>query len=216
MENPWRLDELEIVGYANVLKETMLPSVAPPVFRMRSDRRRVLLPPYSLNGGYVCNASEVAAPELEELRHAREITLFDEPFPARPDYELWVDQSFGYHYQPVEDVEKTLNRIAADSIESAKAALEEGNIQEAERLSGVAISADQRRIEALLIKAAIRRMQGDAAGERLMARLAGPMLAQETFSALTSIYCRSPQRPAQRELVGCARRPMLGMARAAA
>ena len=31
MTPPWNLDDLEIVGYADVLKETMLPGVVPPV-----------------------------------------------------------------------------------------------------------------------------------------------------------------------------------------
>src|ERR1017187_2434817 len=47
MPTPWNVDELEFVGYANVLNDDMLPSVVPPVFRLRSDTKRVLLPPYS-------------------------------------------------------------------------------------------------------------------------------------------------------------------------
>jgi hypothetical protein len=31
MESPWNVEDLEIVGYANVFKETMLPTVVPPV-----------------------------------------------------------------------------------------------------------------------------------------------------------------------------------------
>jgi len=39
MATPWNLDDLEIVGYADVLKETVLPSVVPPVFRLKTDAR---------------------------------------------------------------------------------------------------------------------------------------------------------------------------------
>ena len=66
MPTPWNVDELEIVGYANVLNDDMLPSVVPPVFRLRSDTKRVLLPPYSFNAGFLCNATEVPQSELED------------------------------------------------------------------------------------------------------------------------------------------------------
>jgi hypothetical protein len=100
MATPWNLDDLEIVGYADVLKETVLPSVVPPVFRLKADSQRVFLPPYSFNAGFLCNATEVLQPELEELRDSREITLFDNAFPARAGFELWVDQSFKWHNHP--------------------------------------------------------------------------------------------------------------------
>jgi hypothetical protein len=53
----------------------------PPVFRLRSDANRALLPPYSFNAG-LCNATEVSQSELEDLRDSNEITPFDDAFPA--------------------------------------------------------------------------------------------------------------------------------------
>lgn len=212
MGSPWRVDELEIVGYAEVLKETMLPSVVPPVFRLKTDPRRSLLPPYSFNGGFVCNAAEVAPRELEALRDAREITLFDDPFPAQPGYELWVDQSFQCHYELRDQAEASLGRIATASIGQAEAALKEGNREEAERLAGVAISADDRRVEPLAIKAAIRRLQGNAAGESLMAELAAPVLEERLFSSLVDGYYRAVGRVAQDVPVRRLHSPMWRMA----
>jgi hypothetical protein len=172
MESPWNVEDLEIVGYADVFKETMLPTVAPPVFRLKADPQRALLPPYFLNAGFLCNATEAPQSELEDLRDGREITLFDHAFPALRDFELWVDQSFQIHYEPLDVARKNLGRIADAAIENAEKALLNGDLQQAERLSGVAISADSRRVEPLAIKAAIRRMQHNQAGERLMAELA--------------------------------------------
>ena len=192
MPSPWHVNELEIVGYAEVLKETMLPSVVPPAFRLRTDPGRALLPPYSFSGGYLCNATEVAPPELAALRDAREITLFDNPFPAQPGHELWVDQRFAWHYEPRAQVDKTLGQIATDSIRQAGAALKEGKLREAERLCGVAISADDTRVEPLAIKAAIRRMQGNTTGESVMAELAAPVLDERSFTQLVNNYPEAP------------------------
>lgn len=195
MANPWNLDDLEIVGYANVLLETMLPSVEPPVFRLKADTRRALLPPYHLNGGFLWNATEVPDSELEELRDSEEITLFDSAFPARADFELWIDQCFRCHYQPEYEAEEQLGRIATEAIQGAEDALRRGDIGQAEHLSGIAISADDRRVEPLAIKAAICRSKGDRAGERLMGELAAPRVKESLFQQMVNYYCVSRQEP---------------------
>jgi hypothetical protein len=196
MATPWNLDDLEIVGYADVLKETMLPSVVPPVFRLKTDSQRAFLPPYSFNAGFLCNATEVPGSEMEELRDSREITLFDDAFPARAGFELWVDQSFQCHYQRLDEVKRKLRAIAEEAIRNAEDALRRDDRQQAERLSGVAISADDRRVEPLAIKAAIRRIQRNSTGERLMAELAAPVLEERLFNLLVDDYCASRQQPA--------------------
>ena len=212
MPSPWHVNQLEIVGYAEVLKETMLPSVVPPVFRLKTDPGRALLPPYSFSGGYLCNATEVAPPELEALRDAREITLFDSPLQAQPGYELWVDQRFAWHYEPRAQVDKTLGQIATDSITQAEAALNEGKLEQAERLCSVAISAHDTRVEPLAIKAAIRRMQRNTTGESLMAELAAPALDERSFTQLVNNYCRAAQEPTQPPPCRHSRRWMQGVA----
>jgi hypothetical protein len=210
MESPWSLEDLEIVGYANVFKETMLPTVAPPVFRVKADPQRALLPPYSLNAGFLCNATEVAQSELDSLNDAREITLFDHAFPARRDFELWVDQSFQPHYEPLDVARHNLGKIADDAIASAERALRDGDLEQAERLSGVAISADGRRLVPLVIKAAIRRMQNNKAGEYLMAELAAPALSENLFAALVSQYV--PRQRTEATAEPTSKRPMHNVA----
>ena len=213
MATPWNLDDLEIVGYADVLKETMLPSVVPPVFRLKTDAQRAFLPPYSFNAGFLCNATEVPRSELEELRDSREITLFDNALPARAGFELWVDQSFQWHYQRLDEVKRKLRAIAEEAIRNAEDALRRDDRQQAERLSGVAISADDRRVEPLAIKAAIRRIQRNRTGERLMAELAAPVMEERLFSLLVNDYCASRQQPAPAAPPSSSRRPMHGVAR---
>ena len=213
MQTRWDVEDLEIVGYADVLDETMLPSVAPPVFRVKTEPQRALLPPYSLKGGFLYDATEVSACELESLRASREITLFDSALPTRSDFELWVDPSFQRHYEPLGEAERNLKRIATEEIRHAEDAFREGDLDRAERCSGVAISADDRRVEPLAIKAAICRMRNDKSGERLMARLAAPVLEERLFNLLVNDYCasRQQQAPAGSDFTP-QRRPMRGMA----
>ncbi len=106
----------------------------------------------------------------------------------RADHELWVDQAFDRHYETRHDVEQTLRRIASDSIRQAEAAFAQGRHDEAERPCGIAISADDRRIEPLALKAAIRRTQGNATGESQMAELASRVMDEPSFFALVSRY----------------------------
>ena len=213
MRLPWNLDDLEIVGYADVLKETMLPSVVPPVFRLKADAQRTLLPPYHLNAGFLYNATEVPRSELEELSGSREITLFDDAFPAHAGFELWVDESFQCHYQPLDVAEQELRRIADEAIQGAADALRRDKLPQAERLSGVAISADDRRVEPLAIKAAIRRIQNNKTGEQLMAELAAPVLEERLFTLLVNVYYASWQQSAPTAPNSSPpRRPMRGVA----
>jgi hypothetical protein len=212
MRIPWNVEDLEIVGYADVLKETMLPSVVPPVFRIKAEPQRAFLPPYSLNAGFLCNATEVPVSELEELRDSREITLIDPEFPARRDFELWIDQSFQLHYQPLDEAERNLRSIATEEIRHAEDAFREGDLRQAERYSGVAISADDKRVEPLAIKAAICRMRSDQSGERLMAKLAAPVLEGRLFNLLVDDYCASRQQPTPAVAVPGHRGPMSNVA----
>jgi hypothetical protein len=191
----------------------MLPSVVPPVFRLKTDAQRAFLPPYSFNAGFLCNATEVPRSELEELRDSREITLFDSAFPARAGFELWVDQSFQCNYQRLNEVKRKLRAIADEAIRMAEDALRRDDRQQAERLSGVAISADDRRVQPLAIKAAIRRIQGNRTGEQLMAELAAPVLDEKGFDLLVDDYCASRQQSTPAALASSPRRPMQGVAR---
>ena len=189
MAADWNIEDLEVVGYANVLKETMLPSIVPPVFALKSDPNRAFLPPYSFNAGLLRNSTEVSESELKHLADAREITLFRVAFSGRAGFELWVDQKFGYHYEPREHANRTLRRIADEAIAAAEESLRNGEHEKAERLCGVAMSANDSRVEPFAIKAAIRRLDGKP-GTDLMAELARPFIGQEGFNRQVEDYMR--------------------------
>jgi hypothetical protein len=190
MKPPVALDLLEIVGYANVLLDTMLPSVVAPVFRLKGNADETYVPPYSFNAGYLCNATKLTASELKALAQNEDITLFEgPPFPAQRDFELWLDHTRGRHYEPRTQAHATLLALAKDNIQNAGQALKEGRTADAERFSGVALCADDRLVEPLAIKAALRRLRNDATGEGLMTKLAAPSMSEGGFRKLVDAYC---------------------------
>lgn len=195
MANSLRLSELEITGYATVLKETMLPAVVPPVFRLIGDAERAFLPPYSLNAGCLCDATVVGLAELETLRNYGELTLFDEVIPASQGFELWVDLDFAWHYEERVSVERTLQSIANRNIAYAEQALRSGELEEAKRHCGIALSANDRMIDPLAIKAALHAAKDDAAGLRMTQKLAAKMVSAGAFNTLVDKYIQMIAHP---------------------
>ena len=131
----------------------------------------------------------IAAAELKALQQNEEITLFEgEPLPAQRDFELWVDQAGHPHYEHRTQADAKLLAIAKDYIRQAEQALQEGRTEDAERYCGIALCADDRLIEPLAIKAALRRLKKDATGERLMAKLAEPRMSEAAFRRMVEYY----------------------------
>jgi hypothetical protein len=190
MKPPVLIDGLEIVGYATVLLDTMLPSVVPPVFRLKGEPDQAFVPPYFFNAGCLYNATALSSSELAALEQKGEITLFaDDPVDPRPGFELWVDQARQRLYQPRAQAHAALLALAKDYIQKAEQALNDGQTADAERFSGVALCADDRLVEPLAIKAALRRLRKDATGEGLMAKLAAPRMTAGAFGKLVDAYC---------------------------
>ena len=197
MKPPRQIVDLEVIGYAEVLTKSLLPAIVPPVFALRSDPSVVLLPPYRINDGDLWNATSVSLSEAKSLAGAREITLNPRSIPAVVGYEMFVDQNFKVHYEPRYRVEDQLATIFVESIHLAKKALTLGDLQDAEYHANVALAADDRIVTPIVIKAAIRRRQRDASGERLMAKLVAGKLNGAEFQLLVDQYS------AIRELPGC-------------
>ena len=184
MKPPRQIVDLEVIGYAEVLTKSLLPAIVPPVFALRSDPSVVLLPPYRINDGDLWNATSVSLSEAKSLAGAREITLCPRSIPAVVGFEMFVDQNFEVHYEPRYRVEDQLATIFGENIDLAKKALAQGNLQDAEYHANVALAADDRIVTPIVIKAAIRRRQRDASGERLMAKLVAGKLNGAEFQLL--------------------------------
>ena len=187
MSERQNINDLEIVGFANVLADWMLPCIVPPVFRLKSDVNRVFLPPYHMNGDFLYDATEVPGSEAAELAGNQEITLSNEPLAAHPDFELWVDVTSKIHYEPIAEAELKLQDIYTASMIKAEQALEAGNLEDAERYVNIAASADDRKVDPFALKTAIRTIQEHKAGAELMAHLAGRFITPEGFEAAPQI-----------------------------
>ncbi len=188
MSEPLRIEALEVVAYATKLSEHMVPTVVPPVFRLRDAPDQVVFPPFRIYQGEVHGATICDRSELDDFARRDELVLLAAPLPAQACFELWVDDSFTPHYEDQEKVDETLADIARQAVDDALAALKRGDLDAADRLASRAISADDTRFEPLAVKAAIRRRQGNETGVKVMARLARQLCSPESFSGLVEHY----------------------------
>jgi hypothetical protein len=186
-----RIESLAVIGYADVVSGADLPAIVPPMFALQNDGNQVLLPPYQLTGDWLCGAHPVTRAEAEDLAGAREVTFLEEPMAARRDHQMYVDLERRPHYLPRGEVKVELAKVAREYLVLAQAAWEGGRWEEAERCAGIAFCADDRKYPALVIKGALRRRQGNRAGEQLMASIASPWISSPDFGALVDRYCQS-------------------------
>jgi hypothetical protein len=142
-EHPLRLDQLEIIGYADVLPGGKGPALPPPVFCDRQDHHHCFLPPFRIADEWLLSPRCVPLAEVQDLADDRRITLFkDAPRLARPGYQLWVGVDGGLHYEPSSEAKQNLRRIYKEHLDAATAALRRGRIDEAEEKAGIALAAD--------------------------------------------------------------------------
>lgn len=105
MTGPVAIESLHVIGYADVLSSTVLPSIVPPIFALNADPDHVLLPPYHLIGDSVWNAHRVTRAEADALQSAHELTFLPDPIPARVGYQMFVDLQFRTDYLPQDSVD---------------------------------------------------------------------------------------------------------------
>lgn len=186
MSAPIPTTELEIIGYANRLTDSMLPAVVPPVFRVRSEPSRILIPPFSLRDGVVSGATEVSQDEIQALSEAGELTLLPNHNKALPDHEMWIDLDGVVHYEPIRAASAGLKALAINHFRRAKEALIADKLDEAENLCRIALRADDRLMEPLAISAAISRHRNNQGNVRLMKKVAEGYLSEEGFDYLVN------------------------------
>lgn len=203
MPEPFPIKSLEIVGYADRPSDLMLPAVVPPVFRVKAAPHRILLPPYAIRSGQVCDALERTNDDLAVLEDAGEITMLAEPKDARIDHELWVGLDKAVHYEPIPEASAKLREIAVGHASRAAEALQADDLENAENLCRVALSADDRLMDPIAISAAITRRRGNKGDEKLMGKLAHGRLTPQGLEYLIDGYFRAiPERdvPPARDL----------------
>ena len=186
----WKFADLEIIGYADDREPTMLPAVVPPVFRLLANRNMVLLPPYSLQFDGVAGATAVTMEVAEDLRDTKQIWLFpgDGAQPAQAGYQMWLHRDGRRVYQPIHEARRTLDQLSEEAVQRASGLLKSGLLDLAEASASEAILSNDRRVDALAIKAAIRRRGNNSDGARLMEYLARPLIESAAFVTLVDHY----------------------------
>ncbi|MDI1310563.1 hypothetical protein [Prosthecobacter sp.] len=189
MPDPLPIFQVKIVGYANKLTESMLPTVVPPVFRSIANPDHFFLPPYVLKDGHLWSDQKRDARELRQLEERGDVTLFAEPpLEAKPDYELWIDSENQRHYESNSDAEEALQAIAEQCISEAEEALKTGDYTTAKNATRKAMCANDRLIEPLAIRAAIAQKENELGQLNLMFHLVGSRSTKAGFKLMVAGY----------------------------
>ncbi len=197
----WSLVDLEIIGYADDRDQSMLPAIVPPVYRSISDPGVVLVPPYTIHFDRVSGATQLPFSEAESLRDRGELTFFLESIlAAKNGHQLWLRRTGEVIYQPEPEARRERQQLSGRAVQRAVVALEAHDLDTAEAAASEAILCDDRRVEPFAIKAAIRRIRGNSAGERVMAELTNDLIDSVAFGSLVNHYCscisaRPPKPP---------------------
>jgi hypothetical protein len=179
-----RLDELDIVGYADWLDKTLVPHVVPPIYQFRSNPEKLLFPPFHLAGTEVVGGTIGSQVQINRFVNEGRATRIEQPIPARPDHELWIDQEMKPRYDSFDVVEKTLRRIAEENNERARRLLLKGDLGQAEQAANVALGADDRLVDSFVIKAVIAIRRGEADDAESLKQTAMVNSTAETFDKL--------------------------------
>ena len=162
INQPIPLDQLQVIGYADVLPEGKGPAVEPPVFRHRSEINRCFVPPHRVAGNWLVDHRYLTFAEVKELAGEARITLPEGvDWPARADHMLWVDLNGELHYQPASVAKRNLQRLFQAQLSLAIAALRQGKIDEAESYAGTALAAQDRSLEPRALMAVCHALKGE-------------------------------------------------------
>lgn len=152
--DPIPIQELDVVGYADVVATELLPRVVPPIFRRRASPDDFYLPPCRLEGARLVAAQHVTQAEIFAARARGEVTLHA-PQPARRHHVLWLDEAGELRYESAPAVAEQLKRFSRDQLTRAETALVARAHAEAGRRAQAALNADGKNLSALVIKAVV-------------------------------------------------------------
>ena len=154
----------EIVAYANRLNQSLVPRIVKPIFRNR-ENSLLIFPPYRIEKDGISDYFTGDEAELERLVDMAHATKIDQPILGKPDHLLWVEYIEKEHeprYQRRGIVQKLLKDISDKKIKEANIEALRGNFNSALALAQTAFSADEENLRALVVKAAIWNITGNA------------------------------------------------------
>lgn len=186
---PVQLADLQIIGYADHFSREALPRITTPVFCRTLDPQQVLFPPFRLDDHCVYRGQWDARSRWRGQIKSGQMTEFAEPISTQSDHLLWIDMEGHPQYERRAVALQRLGNLAKDLVSKAQADFCDGGLDSANEMASQAINADDRNIDALVVKAAICRIQKKADHVNFYASHAQG-LAPEDFSVLVDGLCQ--------------------------
>jgi hypothetical protein len=161
-KQPVQLDELDIIGYAEALDDGKGPAVVPPVFRDPQHPDQCFVPPFRIAENWLIDPQCLSLAEVKDLAADERITLLPGPsLPAQPGHRLWVDLEGQVHYEPAPEATRSLRKICNEHLNAATAALRQGEIDRADEEAGIALAADDTKLEPNALVAACHALRAE-------------------------------------------------------
>jgi len=196
------LDDLEIVGYAEVLNERLVPHVVPPIYRRRDDRGKLLFPPFRLAGDVVVGGMAGTREDLSHFIADGRATDIDPPIRAQADHELWIDQGMRPRYEPFDAADGHLREIATGALNRARQLLIKKDLAGAEREADMAMAADDRLADPFALKAAVAKLRGRDDDVESLRQIATVDCTPAAFDALLADLLKVTRPPASPKAAG--------------
>src|SRR5436309_96818 len=95
---PIPVANLTILAYANRFARGAPPRKVAPIFQLKDNPTRLILPPFKLVGEYVSGGTVGAVDDLEATVEEGNATRLENPIQAEPDSVLWVEYGEVVHY----------------------------------------------------------------------------------------------------------------------
>jgi len=206
IDNRVPLLDLDIVGYADTLTPDLLPRVVAPIYRRRSQPDQFLLPPFRIEEGSVVGFVRSDGVDFEQAIAEGRATRI-ETIPAIGDHQLWIDRDSLPRYEPRGNVAVYMRTLAKEEVRNAKEALKKGDYEEASRLAQVALAADERCLDALLVKAIVQRRLERQEEVEVLREIAEVVAPNIDFQSWVDLYAPSPASESSVLLPSNASRP---------
>lgn len=210
MPSPVQINGLQVLGYDDRLTANMWPAIVSPILALPDGN--YLFAPYVFREGMVLGGKVVSPVRYHQLVDNEEITVVATPIEAQADFELWINPDGETKYEPMGDVEESLQEIASKSVEDAKTALQAGNLDEANRLCRLAFRANDKLVDSIAIWALVAEEKGNGLRQapllqELIKGLVTPMIFETIVKSLRKNHLNSSREENTRS---CS--PMSGMA----
>ena len=179
--------ELQIVGYANVLRDDMLPSIVAPIFKTKDGPLLFILPPLTTYGGVVVGIET----RDQKMVWNDQNTRIEEIEPLI-DHELWIDTDRKVHYEPIPVARLNLDKIGDEALEKAKHWLNIGNfIVSLHNTNAANVAYSGLKMEPFAITVVIARIMKDIKQEKLSTKLAEGLGTSQEFFELVASYSKT-------------------------